>query len=68
MIIPTPGYDPLFANDGIPFQEKMCRYIKREFADVLGADVAFLSSRSGLDRLSELHASSDINSVTRKAA
>lgn len=68
MIVPTPEYDPWFANDGIPFQEKMCQYIKREFGDVLGADVALLSSRSGLERLSEVYSRSNVNSGNRKAA
>jgi hypothetical protein len=34
MIIPTPAYDPLFADDGIPFRTKMLQYILREFADL----------------------------------
>jgi hypothetical protein len=38
MIIPTPEYDPLFADDGVPFREKMVRYIRREYADLLGQD------------------------------
>ncbi len=36
MIIPTPEFDPLFAQDGVPFREKMNAYIAREFADLLG--------------------------------
>ena len=35
MIIPTPDFDPLFAQDGIPFAEKMQVYIHREFGDLL---------------------------------
>ena len=35
MIIPTPTYDPLYAADGVPFREKMIRYIEREFGDIL---------------------------------
>jgi hypothetical protein len=35
MIIPTPEFDPLFADDGIPFRVKMLRFIEREFADLL---------------------------------
>ena len=31
MIIPTPEYDPMFADDGVPFRDKMIDYIKREF-------------------------------------
>jgi hypothetical protein len=37
MIIPTADFDPLFANDGIPFREKMIEYIIREFGDTLAA-------------------------------
>lgn len=35
MIIPTPEFDPLFAQDGVPFREKMNAYIAREFSDLL---------------------------------
>jgi hypothetical protein len=35
MIIPTAEFDPMFANDGIPFREKMLAYLEREFADLL---------------------------------
>lgn len=35
MIIPTAEYDPMFADDGVPFQEKMVAYIEREFSDIL---------------------------------
>lgn len=35
MIIPTPQYDPMYADDGVPFRTKMIRYIEREFADLL---------------------------------
>ncbi|WP_437227077.1 hypothetical protein SH661x_000163 [Planctomicrobium sp. SH661] len=35
MIIPTPEFDPFFAQDGVPFREKMNAYIQREFADLL---------------------------------
>ena len=37
MIIPTADFDPMFANDGIPFREKMIGYIIREFGDTLAA-------------------------------
>lgn len=40
MIIPTAEFDPLFARDGKPFQEKMWDYIRREFADLLGPQAA----------------------------
>ena len=52
MIIPTPEFDPLFADDETPFQEKMCEYIRREFADVLSSDVTLLDIPGGLDQLS----------------
>jgi hypothetical protein len=35
MIIPTSEFDPLFAEDGIPFRTKMIEYIKREFTEFL---------------------------------
>ncbi len=35
VIIPTAEFDPLFADDGVPFQTKMFDYIRREFADLL---------------------------------
>ena len=38
MIIPTPEFDPMFANDGTPFRTKMTRWIEREFQDLLGKD------------------------------
>ncbi|MEO8494969.1 MAG: hypothetical protein ABI614_07855 [Planctomycetota bacterium] len=37
MIIPTAEYDPMFADDGVPFRDKMIDYILREFSDTLGA-------------------------------
>jgi len=35
MIIPTPEFDPFFAHDEIPFQEKMRGYIEREFSELI---------------------------------
>lgn len=35
MIIPTAEFDPMFANDGTPFREKMLAYLEREFAELL---------------------------------
>jgi hypothetical protein len=52
MIIPTADFDPMFANDGIPFRSKMTAFIKREFNDMLGPDVKYLDSNSGLEHLS----------------
>ncbi len=48
MIIPTPEFDPLFADDGIPFGLKMRQYIQREFADPLGPYAAILETEEGL--------------------
>ena len=48
MIIPTPDFDPLFADIGIPFGLKMRQYIQREFADELGPYTALLGTEEGL--------------------
>ena len=48
MIIPTPDFDPLFADDGIPFGLKMRQFIQREFADELGPYIAVLEAEEGL--------------------
>lgn len=48
MIIPTPDFDPLFAEDGIPFGLKMRQFIQREFADQLGPYTALLEAEEGL--------------------
>ncbi len=52
MIIPTPDFDPMFADDGVPFQTKMLQYIRCEFSDMLGPNVALLETPRGLDQLS----------------
>lgn len=54
MILPTPEFDPMFAEDGVPFRDKMIRYIQREFADLLGADVCLLDTEEGLETLSRI--------------
>lgn len=51
MIIPTPEYDSLFADDGVPFRAKMIEYIKREFGDMLGPRIGLLRSDAGLEVL-----------------
>ncbi len=51
MIIPTPEFDPMFANDGVPFREKMIGYIRQEFPDVLGNRVAHLQADIELEQL-----------------
>ena len=53
MIIPTAEYDPMFAEDGVPFREKMLRYIERNFSDLLGSGRVFLRAPGGLERLSQ---------------
>lgn len=53
MIIPTPEYNPLFADDGEPFREKMIAYIQREFGDLLGPRAALLKTEAGLKTLAE---------------
>ncbi len=68
MIIPTPEFDPLFADDGIPFRTKMLDYIEQEFADILGDQRRLLSSDSGLQRLAELISGQLSRDATREAA
>lgn len=53
MILPTPEFDPLFADDGIPFREKMLAYIEREFSDMLGERRLLLRTDTGLAWLAE---------------
>ena len=70
MIIPTAEYDPLFADDGIPFRTKMIRYIEREFSDLLGSRRSLLYTENGLDALSPARAILPLpaDRVVRKAA
>ena len=53
MILPTPEFDPLFADDGIPFRTKMLGYIEQEFSDILVDRRRLLRSESGLDWLAQ---------------
>ena len=53
MILPTPEFDPMFADDGIPFRIKMLGYIEQEFADILGDHRRLLHSNSGFDWLAQ---------------
>lgn len=55
MIIPTPEYDPMYADDGTPFQEKMVDYIAREFGDMLGPRLTLLRDQQGLDMLATVY-------------
>jgi len=52
MIIPTPEFDPLFAEDGVPFRTKMTQYMEREFGDLLGERSQLVHSDRGLEVLS----------------
>jgi hypothetical protein len=52
MIIPTAEFDPMFADNGIPFRTKMLAYIAQEFADLLGDGRRLLRNEGGLDQLS----------------
>ena len=54
MIIPTPEFDAMFADDGISFQSKMFRYIEREFPDLLVPHAGWLESVEGLERLTRI--------------
>lgn len=68
MIIPTAEFDPLFADDGVPFQAKMIQYIRREFGDVLGPEAALLKVPGGLDHLAETRNGHATQSARRKSA
>jgi len=49
MIIPTADFDPMFADDGIPFGLKMRQYIQREFSRELGPYSGLAATEKGLD-------------------
>jgi hypothetical protein len=68
MIIPTPEFDPLFAQDGVPFQTKMIEYIRREFSDLLGPRLGLLRSDQGLETLAALYRPAIREAACRKAA
>lgn len=53
MILPTPEFDPMFADDGVPFRTKMLAYIEQEFANILGDRRRLLYGQSGLDWLAQ---------------
>lgn len=48
MIIPTAEFDPMFADDGVPFGIKMRHYIQKEFMRELGPYRALVNSEEGL--------------------
>ena len=54
MIIPTPEFDPFYADDGMPFRDKMLARIEREFGDLLGRRRGLLRSDHGLETLGRL--------------
>jgi hypothetical protein len=68
VIIPTPDFDPLFADDGVAFRTKMLAYIRREFADLLGPRLALLESEEGVAIPSAPNNSEIPGSTARKAA
>jgi hypothetical protein len=68
MIIPTPEFDPVFADDGVPFRTKMIEYIRRELADLLGPHIGLLEAKNGLDLLAAPDRSADCRKIVRKAA
>jgi hypothetical protein len=67
VIIPTPEFDPLFTEDGIPFRTKMTEYIMREFADLLGPRIGLLQSDEGLKTLAGMYPPEESESTRRKA-
>jgi hypothetical protein len=68
MIIPTPDFDPMFADDGVPFRTKMIQYIEREFSDVLGPHVGLLRMDQGLAILSNMYSNPATTCRPSKAA
>lgn len=55
MIIPTAEYNPMFADDGIPFRDKMIDYILCEFSDTLGPRAGLLHRVDGIETLSAIY-------------
>lgn len=68
MIIPTPEFDPLFADDGVPFRDKMIQYIEYEFGDTLGNHAQLIRSEQGLDALSKMVSGQLQSNPSAKAA
>jgi hypothetical protein len=68
MIIPTAEYDPMYADDGVPFRAKMIRYIEREFGDLLRGSGRSLPGEGGLEMLAETAASQRRGDAAREAA
>jgi hypothetical protein len=68
MIIPTADFDPMFAEDGVPFRAKMIAYIRQEFADLLGPRLGLLRHDEGLEILADMFFVENRESPGRKAA
>jgi hypothetical protein len=66
MIIPTPAFDPMFADDGVPFRDKMLAYIRREFSDLLGPRIHLEST--GAPEAADLDRLRDVGRIAEKAA
>lgn len=66
MIIPTPEFDPMFADDGISFRTKMIEYINREFADLLGPRL--LQCDEEIDDLTSMTTPENLGPTQRAAA
>jgi hypothetical protein len=67
MIVPTPDFDPLFAEDQVPFQVKMWNYILREFHDMLPKETGPAPEGSRAGEVA-LEPSSPAESQPRRAA
>jgi hypothetical protein len=68
MIIPTAEFDPMFADDGVPFRIKMVRYLEREFAGILGPRVMLLHSDEGLETLSRTYVDASLSTSRQNNA
>lgn len=68
MIIPTPEFNPMFADDGIPFRTKMLGYIEQEFSDILGDHQRFLYSEDAQGWLAHQIGSALSHTQIQKAA
>lgn len=68
MIIPTADFDPMFADDGVPFRTKMVAYIREEFADLLEPRRGLLQNAADVEILADMSRSEDRDSAARKAA
>jgi hypothetical protein len=68
MIIPTPEFDPMYADNGVPFRVKMIRYIEREFGDMLRGRRELLHTDRGLQALAESTARQLRGDASRNAA